>query len=86
MKAKIIRITVERGREGLLYAESPDLKGLLVARASMEELRKQIPVSIREIFEINDISVTVSEVDSDDDCAWVAVPTELMVLDRAGAC
>jgi hypothetical protein len=86
MKAKIIRVTVEKGREGLFYAESPDLKGLLVARPSMEELRKQIPVAIREMFELNDIPVAVSEVDGDGDCSWVAVPTELLVLNRAVAC
>jgi hypothetical protein len=66
--------------------ESPDLKGLLVARASMEELRRQIPIAIREMFEVNDTPVTVSEVESDDDCSWVAVPTELLVLDHAVAC
>ena len=52
----------------------------------MEELRKQIPVAIREMFELNDIPVAVSEVDGDDDCSWVAVPTELLVLNRAVAC
>lgn len=86
MKAKIVRVTVEKGREGLFYAESPDLKGLLVARSSIEELRRQIPVAIQEMFAADDVSVIVSEVEGDDDCSWVAVPTEVLVQDRAVAC
>lgn len=85
-KAKIVRVTVERGREGLFYAQSRDLKGLLVARASIEELRKQIPITIREIFAVNDIPVAVSEIESEDNCSWVAIPTELLVMGHAVAC
>lgn len=78
MKAKIVRVTIEQGREGLFYAESPDLKGLLVARSSIDELRRQIPIAIREMFEVCDTPVVVSELDGPDEDSWVAVPTALM--------
>jgi predicted RNase H-like HicB family nuclease len=78
MKAKIVRVTIEQGREGLFYAESPDLKGLLVARSSIDELRRQIPIAIREMFEVCDTPVVVSELDGPDQDSWVAVPTALM--------
>jgi len=78
MKAKIVRVTIEQGREGLFYAESPDLKGLLVARSSIDELRRQIPVAIREMFEVCDTPVIVSELDGPDEDSWVAVPTALI--------
>ncbi len=86
MKARIVRITVERGREGLYYAESPDLAGLLVARRSLEEVRQQIPLAIEAMFAADGMSVAVSEVESDDDCSWVAVPIELLALSHAEAC
>ena len=78
MKAKIVRVTIEQGREGLFYAESPDLKGLLVARSSIDELRRQIPIAIREMFEVCDTPVIVSELDGPDEDSWVAVPTALI--------
>ena len=77
MKAKIVRVTIEQGREGLFYAESPDLKGLLVARSSIDELRRQIPVAIREMFKVCDTPVIVSELDGPDEDSWVVVPTAL---------
>jgi predicted RNase H-like HicB family nuclease len=78
MKAKIVRVTIEQGREGLFFAESPDLKGLLVARSSIDELRRQIPIAIREMFELSDTPVVVSELDGPDEDSWVAVPTALV--------
>jgi predicted RNase H-like HicB family nuclease len=78
LKAKIVRVIVERGREGLYYAQSPDLKGLLVARSSIDELRRQIPIAIREMFEVCDTPVVVSELDGPDEDSWVAIPTALI--------
>jgi predicted RNase H-like HicB family nuclease len=86
LRAKIVRVTIERGREGLLYAESPDLKGLMVARQTIEELRRQIPIAIQAMFAADDVSVAVSEVESDDDCSWVAVPIEALALAHSEAC
>ena len=80
MKAKIVRVTVEQGRAGLFYARSPDLKGLLVANATVEGLRAEIPVAIGEMFEACDTPVTVTEIDNGDDFSWVAVPTVLLAV------
>lgn len=74
MKAKIVRITVEKGREGLFYAESPDLKGLFATGRTPEELHAEIPVIIRRMYEASDVSVVVSEIEGGDDNSWVAVP------------
>jgi hypothetical protein len=73
LKAKIVRVTFEKGREGLFYAQSPDLKGLLVANADLGELKKEIPWAIEEMFDACDTPVTVTEIE-DDDNSWVAVP------------
>jgi hypothetical protein len=77
MIAKIVMITIERGREGLFYAQSPDLRGLLVADSTLDGLRKNIPTAIAEMFEACDTPVTVTEVE-DGDCSWVAVPIAAM--------
>lgn len=79
MKAKIVRVEVEKGREGLFYATSPDLKGLLVASQTMEGLKAEIPIAIEEMFEASDAPVKVTELENDGDCSWVAIPTQLLV-------
>ncbi len=77
MKAKIVRVTIEQGREGLFYAQSPNLKGLLVAGATMDELTREIPIAIAEMFEACDTPVIVTEIENDNDYSWVAVPTAI---------
>jgi hypothetical protein len=74
LKAKLIRVTIERGREGLFYAESPDMKGLFVAKATLDELREEIPVVIGRMYEACDVDVDVREVEDENDNSWVAVP------------
>jgi predicted RNase H-like HicB family nuclease len=76
MKAKIVRITVERGSEGLFYAESRDLKGLFVAGHTLDELHREIPIVIRRMYEACDVSVVVSGIEGEDDNSWVAVPLQ----------
>jgi hypothetical protein len=76
MKAKIVRVTVDRGREGLYYAESPDLKGLLVAEPTLAGLRKEIPLVIQRMYAACDVQVIVSEIEGEDENSWVAVPTQ----------
>jgi hypothetical protein len=44
-----IRIHRERGKAGLFYATSPDLKGLLVAEKTAEDLEKAIPRAIKDL-------------------------------------
>ena len=39
--ARLIRITLKEGKEGLLYATSPELKGLLVAGKSVADLEAE---------------------------------------------
>jgi hypothetical protein len=75
MKAKIVRVTIERGREGLYYAESPDLKGLLVAEPTLVDLRREIPLVIQRMYAACDVQVIVSEIEGEDENSWVAVPT-----------
>jgi hypothetical protein len=75
MKSKLVRVTFERGREGLFYAESPDLKGLFVAAESVEKLRAEIPLIIQRLYAACETDVIVTEIESDDDDSWVAIPT-----------
>lgn len=75
MKAKIVRVTIERGAEGLFYAKSLDLKGLLVASSTMNGLKGEIPSAIEELFEACDTPVKATEIENDVEYSWVAVPT-----------
>jgi hypothetical protein len=47
----VIKVNIEQGREGLLYATSPDLKGLFVAAATVDELDDEIPRVIKVLLQ-----------------------------------
>jgi predicted RNase H-like HicB family nuclease len=75
---KIIRISIRQGESGLLFAESPDLKGLLVAGHSRAELDEEIPECIKAMLAALDMDVEVLPVESKDaDRPWAAVPVPL---------
>jgi hypothetical protein len=74
-KARLVHITCEKGKAGLLYASSPDLLGLLVAEQTIDGLRQAIPNAIRDLYAAMGVEVVVSPVDEPDDGrTWVAFP------------
>lgn len=81
LRARIVRIEFERGDAGLIFAVSPDLKGLVVAERTMEALEAAIPQAIMEMYAACGEAVVVSRVDApsldEDDETWVAFPVEL---------
>jgi hypothetical protein len=77
MKARIVRVKIDEGKTGLFYATSPDLKGLLVAEPTIDELEKEIPKAITALYAACDINVVVTKATQDSDnmfTPWVAVP------------
>lgn len=77
MKAKIVRVFVERGQEGLFYATSPDLKGLLVAEKTVDALWESVPATIKAMYAACDVNVEVCEAEKEADAKftpWVALP------------
>ncbi len=76
MKAKIVRVKIEQGREGLFYGTSPDLRGLLIAERTRADVEAAIPTAIEEMYAACDTPVAVTMVDGKDDDyqPWVAVP------------
>lgn len=61
--AKIVRIKIEEGKKGLLYATSPDLTGLLVAEPTLDGLERAIPKAISDLFEACGLKVVVTKAD-----------------------
>jgi predicted RNase H-like HicB family nuclease len=47
----VINVEIEQGTEGLFYATSPDLKGLFVAAATVDELNVELPKVIKILIE-----------------------------------
>lgn len=77
--ARIIRVRIETGREGLLYATSPNLRGLLVAEPTRAELLRAIPQAIADLYEAIGERVLVTEAaneEADGLHPWVAFPVE----------
>lgn len=79
LKAQVMNVRVREGKEGLFYATSPQLKGLLVAEATMEELERAIPKAIADLYLACGLEVVVSRMESDDGdgSPWVAFPAEV---------
>jgi hypothetical protein len=81
LQAKIIRVKVadKPDATGLYFATSPDMKGLIVAKTSLEEVYASIPVVIRALYLACGEHVVVSRADdtTDDLSPWVAFPAEL---------
>ncbi len=55
--AKIIHIRVEEGEEGLIYATSPEMPGLLVAEEDLDALFVEVPRVIKALLEFKGVIV-----------------------------
>jgi hypothetical protein len=75
--AKVVRVKVEEGKTGLFYATSPDLRGLLVAEPTIDDLEASIPKVITDMFAALGVAVVVTKATDDDPdyYPWVAIPT-----------
>ena len=82
-RAHIIRIRVDEGREGLLYATSPDLPGLMVAAEDRDGLFDEVPKVIEAIFQQEGEMVLVLEAhrpsgsETLEPPPWVAIPAHI---------
>ena len=79
IRARVVRIEFERGDAGLIFAVSPDLKGLLVAERTMDAVEAAIPQAITDLYAACGEAVVVSRVDigSAAEDSWVAFPAEV---------
>lgn len=85
-RAQIIRVRVEEGKTGLFFATSPDLKGLLVAEPTIDELEATIPQAIAELWDAtygDKVVVTKAKDNDPQFYPWVALP--LAVARRVAA-
>jgi hypothetical protein len=78
-RSEIIRVKIERGKAGLFYATSPDLKGLVVGRPDVDALFEAVPQAITELYAAMgvDVVVTIAKNDDPDFYPWVAIPAEV---------
>jgi len=82
-RAQIINIIIEAGREGLFYARSPELPGLLVAEESLDALSDEIPRVIEGMFHEMGKAVDVYKAerphgsDALGPPPWVAIPAHI---------
>jgi hypothetical protein len=81
MTARIIRITVDEGATGLLYATSPDVEGLLVAGRTAEALDAAIPAAISDLYAAcgENVVAIPAQLNDDDQTArsYVEFPAEV---------
>jgi hypothetical protein len=60
--ARIVRVQYKDGTTALFYVTSPDLKGLLVAEPTMDELVETVPGAIPELYVADGIDMIVTRV------------------------
>lgn len=79
MQARIVHVLIERREAGFYYATSPDLRGLLVVEATIEELYNMIPQYIADLYEVSGQPVVVARLEDNDDAtpSWVTTPVEI---------
>ena len=82
---QIVRVRVSEGNTGLFYAESSELRGLLVAAPDMDSLWAEVPGAIRDLYAAAGENVTVARAeDSDPDAYPFAAIPERIFTERAG--
>ena len=76
MRAKIVRVGVEKGDAGLHFATSRDLKGLYVAEPTLDELDDAVPRAIEDLYRASGVDVVVLRADDDDggQRRWIVIP------------
>jgi hypothetical protein len=79
MRPRIVRVEREKGKAGLFYATSPDLKGFLVAEKTREALEGAITQAIKDLYAAHGVEVIVSPADEspEDQEMWVAFPAAI---------
>jgi hypothetical protein len=72
MRPKIVHVKIEAADQvGLFYATSPDLKGLLVAEKTKEELDRAIPCAIADLYAASyGVRVVVTKTGYSDEAPW----------------
>jgi hypothetical protein len=73
----VLRIQIEADDTGLLFATSPDLHGLLVAKTSRSALEAAIPVAVANLFAADGHRVVVEKIGTDLD-RWRVVPSNVL--------
>jgi hypothetical protein len=63
----------------LFFATSPDLRGLLVAERSLDELAEAVPQAIKDLFAADGIEMIVTRAagDSSEFRLWIATPVSV---------
>jgi hypothetical protein len=79
---EIIRVRIEEGESGLLYATSPDLSGFLAAAPDRDTLFKEIPQVIKAMFKVRGMDVEALPVrqrhsESTRELGWAAIPAHI---------
>ena|SRR5437660_2412117 len=74
MTAKTFSVLIEE-KSGLFFGTSPEIKGLFIAKHSIQEVKDAVPSTVQDLFAACNVHVVVSKLeDADRDASWVTVP------------
>jgi hypothetical protein len=78
--ARVIRIKIMKGKTGLFYATSPDLRGLLIAQPTLDALKDEIPLAIAALYQASDMTMLIVRAKSNDTNfhMWVAMSEDFV--------
>ena len=78
LTAKIVRVDIRDGSNALFYAYSDDIKGLVVAARSYEDVLADIPRAITEMYAACGESIVVVPAQRNNETEWVKIPRGLL--------
>jgi hypothetical protein len=75
--AKPFSVHIEE-KSGLFFGTSPEIKGLFIAKHSIQEVKDAVPSTVQDLFAACNVHVVVSKLeDADRDASWVTIPAEV---------
>ncbi len=75
LSTRVVRVKLEERHPGLFYATSPDLRGLFVAKQSLQEVIEALPESIRALYAVGGEAMIVEAVgEGREPHEWVVMP------------
>jgi hypothetical protein len=77
MTAKTFSVSIEE-KSGLFFGTSPEIKGLFIAKRSIQEVENAVPSAVQDLFAACNVHVIVSKLENADrDASWVTIPADI---------
>ncbi len=78
LDARIVRVEIRDGKDGMFYAYSDDIRGLIIAEPSYDEVMREIPRVIAAMYAACGEKIAVFPAQRNNETEWVKMPLQMM--------